>query len=71
MSALMSWMDTQAAQHRRAAAKADKLLHGTSAAMLPIEQSNTFEVLVSLKTGRALGMNLPPHGAAYVTEWMQ
>jgi putative ABC transport system substrate-binding protein len=57
---LMAYGPGLADQFHRAAAYVDRILKGTKAAELPIEQPTKYELVINFKTAKALGLTIPP-----------
>ena len=57
---LMSYGTMQTDLYRRAAAHVDKVLRGANPADVPVEQATRFELVINLKTAKALGLTIPP-----------
>lgn len=57
---MMSYGPSLSDQYRRVAYYVDRIFRGAKAAELPVEQPSVYELVVNLKTARALGITMPP-----------
>jgi putative tryptophan/tyrosine transport system substrate-binding protein len=57
---LMSYGPNYPDLFRRSADLVDKILRGTKPAEIPVEQPTKFDLVINLKTAKALGLEIPP-----------
>jgi putative ABC transport system substrate-binding protein len=68
---LMCYAPDLADLHRRAATYIDKILKGSKPADLPVEQASQYQLVINLKTAKALGLEVPPLLIAQADELLE
>jgi len=65
---LMSYGPNFPAIYHRAASYVDKVLKGTPPAEIPVEQPTKYDLVINVKTAKALGLTIPPNVLARADE---
>ena len=68
VGALLAYGPNFPAMFRRAANDVDKILHGTKAGNIPVEQPIKFDLTINLKTAKVLGLTVPDKMLALADE---
>jgi len=68
---LISYGDVRSEQFRLAAGYIDRILKGEKPADLPLQAPTKFELIINLKTAKALGLTIPPPLLHQVDELIQ
>jgi putative ABC transport system substrate-binding protein len=58
--ALLSYNNNLRQMYRQVAMYVDRILRGAKPADLPVQEPTTFEMVINLKTAKALGLTVPP-----------